>query len=118
MHSLDFMTCTERQRTRLAISIPSCVSSIRQAKRTANTLEPTGGTGSGIDGRFGLIHAFLRSCSQKKEIKKRKETKTTNRGHCVQMKTKICTDNLDDILIFYFGFHSFLQSDAGVETNL
>lgn len=34
------------------------------------------------------------------------------------MKTKICTDDLDDILIFYFGFHSFLQSDAGVETNL
>lgn len=31
---------------------------------------------------------------------------------------KICTDNLDDILIFYFDFHSFLQSDAGVETNL
>lgn len=31
---------------------------------------------------------------------------------------KICTDVLDDILIFYFDFHSFLQSDAGVETNL
>lgn len=25
---------------------------------------------------------------------------------------------LDDILILYYDFHSFLQSDAGVETNL
>lgn len=31
---------------------------------------------------------------------------------------KICTYDLDDILIFYFDFLSFLQSDAGVETNL
>lgn len=31
---------------------------------------------------------------------------------------KICTYDLDDILIFYYDFHSFLQSDAGVETNL
>lgn len=30
---------------------------------------------------------------------------------------KMCTD-VDDILILYFDFHSFLQSDAGVETNL
>lgn len=33
-------------------------------------------------------------------------------------KKKKCTDDLDDILILYFDFHSFLQSDAGVETNL
>lgn len=31
---------------------------------------------------------------------------------------KICTYDLDDILIFYYDFLSFLQSDAGVETNL
>lgn len=31
---------------------------------------------------------------------------------------KICTYDLDDILIFYYDFHSILQSDAGVETNL
>lgn len=50
---------------------------------------------------------------------KKNNKEPTSRGHCVQIKyRKICTDDLDDILIFYFGFHSFLQSDAGVETNL
>ena len=35
-----------------------------------------------------------------------------------KLNKKLCTDDLDYILIFYFDFHSFLQSDAGVETNL
>lgn len=76
------------------------------------------GTGSGTNRRSGLIHAFLRSCSLKKN--KKQSLPVKGEGHCVQIKyrKKICTDDSDDILIFYFDFHSFLQSDAGVETNL
>lgn len=54
-------------------------------------------------------------------VKKNKQSlPVKGEGHCVQIKyrKKICTDDSDDILIFYFDFHSFLQSDAGVETNL
>lgn len=56
--------------------------------------------------------------SQELQLKKKKQSlPVKGEGHCVQIKyrKKICTD---DILIFYFDFHSFLQSDAGVETNL
>lgn len=60
--------------------------------------------------------------SQELQLKKNKKRSlpVKGEGHCVQIKyrKKICTDDSDDILIFYFDFHSFLQSDAGVETNL
>lgn len=116
MHSLDFVACTaQRPRIRLAASISSGASAIREAKRTANPLDPHEGRVQESTG--GLDWSTLFSGAAVKKIKMKKTT-TTSRGHCVQKKTKICTDDLDDILIFYFGFHWFSQPNAGVDTNL
>lgn len=80
-----------------------------------------------MGGELGLSRAFLRSCSEQNlsvgdTVYKNIKFEVEGDEKTKQNKQKrICTEDLDDYFNFFillFFSCSFLQSDAGVETNI
>lgn len=70
VHSLDYVACTaQRPRTRLAASISSGASAIRQAKRTANPIDPHEGRVQESTGGLDWSTLFSGAAVKKKQKK-------------------------------------------------